>query len=269
MAPSTHRLHLRLTDADYRIITAVTERHGVSETDAVRMALRALAREEGITMDKPRIHIHWTITMDPANYGDNATEAEVAAYVEREEREIAVYVANHIAGATVETQRVPETESYNNRAWVRVDGIRYSRGDDDCPTDVLNDLWELVAANWTDWLPQPQPTAAEPVRGYHYEQLTVEIEDGEVMTHDSMRNYGGMPTDLASEVRELAAAGTVYEYYAVTWTVDDRPEAEGGNLLWVPEAGRAGICAGGDSTWDDADSVEDALDHYVVGDWGE
>jgi hypothetical protein len=52
MTAATHRIHLRLNDADHRIIEAVASRHGLGDTDVIRMALRALAREEGIIMAK-------------------------------------------------------------------------------------------------------------------------------------------------------------------------------------------------------------------------
>jgi antitoxin component of RelBE/YafQ-DinJ toxin-antitoxin module len=44
-----------LNDADHRIIEAVAAKHGLGDTDVVRMALRALAREEGIPVAKTYI----------------------------------------------------------------------------------------------------------------------------------------------------------------------------------------------------------------------
>jgi hypothetical protein len=51
MAAATYRLHLRLNERDHRIIAAVASKHGISDTGVVRMALSALARQEGISMD--------------------------------------------------------------------------------------------------------------------------------------------------------------------------------------------------------------------------
>ena len=64
--------------------------------------------------------------------------------------------------------------------------------------------------------------------------------------------------DLNEEATEAVANGQPVEHAQYhNEETDLRLE-----VVYFPEAGRAGVCAGGDSEWTDADSAEDAIDRY-------
>jgi hypothetical protein len=66
-------------------------------------------------------------------------------------------------------------------------------------------------------------------------------------------------TDLTNEAAELEAKGEPIECYNLVSENSQGFIETVGKLLYVPNAGRAGICRGGDSQWTDAVSAEDAV----------
>lgn len=47
------------------------------------------------------------------------------------------------------------------------------------------------------------------------------------------------------------------------YRVDVQDQAERIDVLYYPDAGRAGLACGGDAVWTDCDSVEDAVERYL------
>lgn len=108
--------------------------------------------------------------------------------------------------------------------------------------------------------------------------LAVTIQaNPDLHTSEAVRNYVGR---LVAEHSELAAFKNAL-IDVVNTTVDDRveifsiPDMEGDfasrtngtRILWMPDIGRAAVNAyqGGDWTWTDAASPEDALTRYRSG----
>jgi len=68
-------------------------------------------------------------------------------------------------------------------------------------------------------------------------------------------------TDLREEAADLMARGAAVEAARVFF----EGQAEAAEVLYIPEAGRAGLVWGGDAEWTDASSIEDAVQRYLDG----
>ncbi len=66
--------------------------------------------------------------------------------------------------------------------------------------------------------------------------------------------------DLTQEAMELAKQGSAYELFAV----EIEGSAEAASLLWVPDAGRAGVAHGADAQWTDAKDPHDAVRRFLA-----
>ena len=73
--------------------------------------------------------------------------------------------------------------------------------------------------------------------------------------------------DLLAEVETLSPAdrASAEAYRFVTYGEDGYEESEGGVVLFVGNAGRAGVCMNGDSSWTDASDAEEAVRRYLTG----
>jgi hypothetical protein len=65
-------------------------------------------------------------------------------------------------------------------------------------------------------------------------------------------------TDLRDEANDASASGVRWQ--AVSFAVTGCPD--GVTALYFPEHGRAGVSAGGDSKWTDAESCLDAVERF-------
>lgn len=71
-------------------------------------------------------------------------------------------------------------------------------------------------------------------------------------------------TDLKSEVLDYIARATPRGTAVFfTYKVHKRHGRQDGELLWLPDEGRAGIAWGADAQWTDASSPEDAVERFL------
>lgn len=73
--------------------------------------------------------------------------------------------------------------------------------------------------------------------------------------------------DLVAEIESMDQEDrdSAEAYRFVTYGDDGYEESEGGVVLFVGNAGRAGICMNGDSSWTDASDAADAVRRYLTG----
>lgn len=95
-------------------------------------------------------------------------------------------------------------------------------------------------------------------RMYRQEIGTMSIRvASEVITTDNTEKIS--PIDQRIEAANANEPWQHGEWFAYG---DDQWQRKG-HYLWLPEAGRIGICTNGDSQWADADNVQHGLDMYV------
>jgi hypothetical protein len=82
----------------------------------------------------------------------------------------------------------------------------------------------------------------------------------ELMLSDDLKTVSAI--DLTLEAETLEAQGVSYEFHALTTEDANGFMVRAGEMMFVPSAGRAGICLGADSQWTDASSAEDAVCRY-------
>lgn len=72
--------------------------------------------------------------------------------------------------------------------------------------------------------------------------------------------------DLRKQMRLAQSQGWQYETYQLTTVNDDGYRGIAcGHVLWLPRLKRAGIAAGSDADWTDAESPEHAMELWCAG----
>lgn len=94
-------------------------------------------------------------------------------------------------------------------------------------------------------------------RMYRQETKIMTKVASEIITTDDLDKIS--PIDQCTEARKTTEPWQHGEWFAYE---DDQWQHKG-HYLWLPEAGRVGICTNGDSQWADADNVQHGLDMYV------
>lgn len=71
-------------------------------------------------------------------------------------------------------------------------------------------------------------------------------------------------SDLAREGEDARANGETVEFFRVEILEDGYLDSVAGAMAWFPDAGRAGLAWGGDATWVDATSPENAIENFAA-----
>lgn len=72
-------------------------------------------------------------------------------------------------------------------------------------------------------------------------------------------NLDGLPTDMAEAFRCALAAG---ETLAAEYRCEGEYNSQSTHYLYLPGAGRGGVCTGGETEWTDCNGMDDLADRW-------
>ena len=101
------------------------------------------------------------------------------------------------------------------------------------------------------------------------EITVIQLDTSDILTYEDCESIG--PIDLTEEAKRYisdpdyrsSAAAVIICGHAVLGDGEGAVEPEGLTILYFPAESMAGIAWGGDASWTDADSLEDAIEHWL------
>ena len=119
---------------------------GNNKTQLVMRAIDLLHNQEIQTTMNTETELVYRIPTNEDYYTQETTEEYlVAGLLDNQETKIAAFLAEHFAGMTYEIERVPETQSYNNR----------SKAHSERAEQAIEALENYIEAQWYNWWPEP------------------------------------------------------------------------------------------------------------------
>jgi|SRR5579859_1704760 len=225
----TKKTTMRLDDETRHLIDHLITRLGGNQTTVMKQAIRVLARQEGIELQRERRMYTY------------ALETSISARANLDEKSASDAwedARGHYPGAVITGK---ELEAH------------------------ANSLVDLALEQNDDLTDDPEEYRARYVQSYckaYQENIAQKKEDEKrIFTYEAINGEDITSTDLQEE-RARCSEKTM----ALRIRILDSAEkefAERAEALYDPEAGRIGISWGADATWADADGLEEGIEMWL------
>lgn len=139
------QINIRASALLQKQLDSLTAQLGTSITETVSIAIDRMYQQEIKTMTTETELVYRIPTNEDYYTQESAEEYLVAGLLDNQEKMIAAYLSEHFPGLAYEIERVPETQSYNNRSKARSEQAE----------QALEALDYYIETHWYNWWPEP------------------------------------------------------------------------------------------------------------------